>query len=91
MIYADTDFFMALVKESDWLKQRAEILQGLGDRVEIEPKLRALLTSNADALDAAVCVLAGSDFLRGRALPPPDLDEAKREGWIWVAGMASRR
>ncbi len=73
-------------------KQRAEILQGLGERVEIEPKLRALLTSNADALDAAVCVLAGSDFLRGRALPPPDLDEANRDGWIWVvAGMASRR
>lgn len=67
-------------------KQRAEILQELGERVEIEPKLRALLTSNADALDAAVCVLAGSDFLRGRALPPPNLDEAKREGWIWVAG-----
>jgi hypothetical protein len=72
-------------------KQRAEILQGLGERVEIEPKLRTLLTSNADALDAVVCVLAGSDFICGHALPPPDLDEAKREGWIWVAGMASRR
>ena len=45
----------------------------------------------ADALDAAVCVLAGRDFIRGHALSPPDLDEAKREGWIWVvAGMASR-
>jgi predicted RNase H-like nuclease len=72
-------------------KQRAEILQGLGDWVDIEPHLTALLTSNADALDAAVCVLAGRDFIRGHALPPPDLDEAKREGWIWVAGMASRR
>jgi predicted RNase H-like nuclease len=70
-------------------EQRAEILQGLGERVEIEPKLRAQLTSSADALDAVVCVLAGSDFLRGRALPPPNLDEAKREGWIWVAGGAS--
>ncbi len=72
-------------------EQRAKILQGLGDRVEIRPDLRDLLRSNADALDAVVCVLAGSDFLRGRALSPPDLDEAKREGWIWVAGMASRR
>jgi hypothetical protein len=35
-----------------------------------------------------VCVLAGSDFLHGRALPPPNLDEAKREGWIWVSKMA---
>ncbi len=72
-------------------EQRSEILQGLGERVEIQPDLRDLLWSNADALDAVVCVLAGSDFLRGHALPPPDLDEAKREGWIWVvAGMASR-
>jgi predicted RNase H-like nuclease len=68
-------------------EQRAKILQGLRDRVEIEPSLRSLLRSNADALDAVVCVLAGSDFIRGGALPPPNLDEAKREGWIWVAGM----
>jgi predicted RNase H-like nuclease len=73
--------------ESQW----AKIFQRLAERVEIEPTLRALLMSNADALDAAVCVLAGRDFLRGHALPPPNLDEAKREGWIWVAGMASRR
>ena len=72
-------------------EQRAEILRGLSERIEIEPKLSALLTSNADALDAVVCVLAGRDFIRGHALSPPDLDEAKREGWIWVAGMASRR
>jgi predicted RNase H-like nuclease len=69
-------------------KQRAEILQGLGERLEIPPELRDLPRSNADALDAAVCVLAGCDFIRGRALPPPDLDEAKREGWIWVSKMA---
>ena len=72
-------------------EQREEILQGLGERLEIPPELRDLPRSNADALDAVVCVLAGSDFLRSRALPPPDLDEAKREGWIWVAGTASRR
>ena len=72
-------------------KERAEILQGLSERVEIQLDLRDLLRSNADALDAAICVLAGSDFLRGHALPPPDLDKAKREGWIWVAGMTSRR
>ncbi len=72
-------------------EQRAEILQGLGERVEIQPDLRDLPTSNADALDAVVCVMAGSDFIRGRALAPSNLDEAKREGWIWVDGMASRR
>ncbi len=71
--------------------ERAEILQGMSERVEIGTNLRDLLRSNADALDAVVCVLAGSDFLRGRAFPPPNLDEAKREGWIWVVGMPSRR
>ena len=69
-------------------EQRAEILRGLGERMEIQSDLRDLPRSNADALDAVVCVLAGCDFIRGHALSPPDLDEAKREGWIWVAGMA---
>lgn len=75
-------------KKSSDETERAEILRGLGETVEIEPNLMALLRSNADALDAVVCVLAGSDFLRGRTLPPPNLDEAKREGWIWVSTMA---
>ncbi len=69
-------------------EQRSAILQGLAERVEIQPDLRDLPRSNADALDAVVCVLAGSDFLRGRAFPPPNLAEAEREGWIWVAGTA---
>jgi hypothetical protein len=37
-----------------------------------------------DEVDALVCTLAGVDFLRGRAAPPPDLSLAEREGWIWV-------
>jgi predicted RNase H-like nuclease len=69
---------------------RAEIFRGLGERVAIQPELRDLPRSNADALDAVVCVLAGRDFLLGRALTPADPDEAKREGWIWVPGRASR-
>ena len=40
--------------------------------------------SNADALDAVVCLLAAMDFLGGYALPPDDRDRAEREGWIWV-------
>lgn len=36
------------------------------------------------ALDAALCVLSGVDFIAGRAVPPDDLALAKREGWIWV-------
>jgi predicted RNase H-like nuclease len=43
-----------------------------------------LMAANDDALDAAVCVLAGVDFLRGRAAASTNLDAAKKEGWIWV-------
>jgi hypothetical protein len=43
-----------------------------------------LLATSADALDAAACVLAGTDFMRGVAIPPDDLDLAKKEGWIWA-------
>ncbi|MDE0029244.1 MAG: DUF429 domain-containing protein [Deltaproteobacteria bacterium] len=39
--------------------------------------------ANADALDAAVCVLAAADFVRGDATQPPNIDVASREGWIW--------
>lgn len=40
-----------------------------------------------DLLDAALCVLAGHDFLRGRAMGPSQSqqEQAEFEGWIWVA------
>lgn len=65
--------------------RRAEILRGLGERLEIPSDLRELPTSNADALDAIVCVLAASDFAKGRAAAPSDPEQARREGWIWVS------
>jgi len=43
-----------------------------------------LMIGTDHALDAVLCVLAGLDFLAGRAVPPDDLPLAKREGWIWV-------
>lgn len=60
---------------------RAEILEAMGREMklcEFEPML-----ANADALDAAVCVLAAWDFLSGRCLAPNDAETARREGWIW--------
>jgi len=42
-----------------------------------------MLEKNDDALDAAICVLAGADFLRGEAAEPPDIETARKEGWIW--------
>ncbi len=42
------------------------------------------LAENADVLDAAICLVAGRDFLKGQVLTPPSLSLAKKEGWIWV-------
>jgi len=49
-----------------------------------DPTSLKYLQSNADALDAAICILAGVDFLRGEVIEPTDLKLAKKEGWIWV-------
>jgi len=50
------------------------------------------MEKNDDALDAAICILAGADFLRGDVLQPEDIALAKKEGWIWIktpAGCSS--
>ncbi|MPZ76561.1 MAG: DUF429 domain-containing protein [Deltaproteobacteria bacterium] len=44
----------------------------------------AVFAQCADAIDAAVCVLAGADFINGLCIMPIDAAVAKREGWIWV-------
>ena len=44
----------------------------------------SLMEQNHDALDAALCVLAGSDFLRGDVIGPMNRPLAEKEGWIWV-------
>jgi hypothetical protein len=46
----------------------------------------AILLSDDDVLDAAICVLAGYHFLQGLCIPPTDPDLARREGWIWFRG-----
>jgi hypothetical protein len=43
-----------------------------------------LMVKNADALDAAVCVLAGHDFVTGACQRPENPERARKEGWIWV-------
>lgn len=41
--------------------------------------------NNVDILDAVICILAGADFLRSRCYcPERKLDQATKEGWIWV-------
>jgi hypothetical protein len=40
-------------------------------------------------IDAAICALAGTDFLEGTAVAPDDRELAEREGWIWAKARAS--
>jgi predicted RNase H-like nuclease len=63
--------------------RRQTILHGLEGRWQLGCDGSPLLES-ADVLDAAICVLAGCDFLRGKAVAPSNPDLARKEGWIWV-------
>jgi predicted RNase H-like nuclease len=70
-------------KRKDGQDARRELVGKLGNRIKL-PKETSLMEKNDDALDAAICVLAGADFLRGDVYKPTDLELAKKEGWIWV-------
>ena len=69
-------------KIEDHREKREEILHGLPN-IEVPCSCQHTARSNADALDALVCLLAAVDFLTGHAMPPQDCDLARTEGWIW--------
>lgn len=75
-------------KKPEGRAQRSALLDFLGQRLGL-PQDRTLMEDNDDALDAALCVLAGVDFLRGRAMEPDDLQTTVKEGWIWIRGRGS--
>ncbi len=67
--------------------RRAELRGRLGELLRLPDD--PILETNADALDAAVCVLAGLDFLHGACIDPGEhLETARKEGWIWVRDPA---
>ena len=70
--------------------ERERMVEGLGVRIVRTEDHRRMVES-ADALDAAVCVLAGADFLRGEAMEPRDRVRAEKEGWIWFRSRRSSR
>ena len=70
-------------KRPDQLEAREQILTWLASEAKLTKDL-SLALEDADALDAMLCVLAGVDFLAGKAYPPIDLVLAKKEGWIWI-------
>lgn len=64
-------------------KERTQIIEQLGKLVELPLKVENL-KRNADALDAAICILAAHDFLIGNIIEPDNKELAYKEGWIWV-------
>ena len=70
--------------------ERNAILQGLEAHMDTRAVQDAVL-DNADMLDAAVCVLAGRDFLEGWAFQPRDQVTGRTEGWIWVLDIERRQ
>ena len=77
-------------KNSEKNKQnREKILDSLSGYFQsgIKECHRDCMLKKADALDAVVCILAGLDFLKGKARGPESALErtrAEKEGWIWV-------
>lgn len=76
-------------KKRDQIAERSRIVAQLTECCTIRHS--GDLISEADVLDAAVCVLAGHEFLAGRAMAPRDNSSAQQEGWIWVSATPSRR
>jgi predicted RNase H-like nuclease len=76
-------------KKKEQKEVRQDILKGLREHARLPFDL-TLAEEDANVLDAIMCVLAGSDFLAGNALTPSDasppvlVDQAKKEGWIWI-------
>ncbi|HCO96973.1 MAG TPA: DUF429 domain-containing protein [Phycisphaerales bacterium] len=69
-------------KKRDQVACRDNIVEDLRSCLTL-PSDISLMRSNADVLDAVVCVLAAVDFLLGRVVEPEDRELAMKEGWIW--------
>ncbi len=70
-------------KRKEGQAARRVLLAFLGKQIRL-PVDTALMEGDDNALDAGICVLSALDFLRGRAMAPGNLEQARKEGWIWV-------
>lgn len=77
-------------KRKDQIEVRRHIIDGLNQRIHFAVDQRHA-ENHSDVLDAIVCVLAGIDFLTGKALSPDDLTQAEKEGWIWIKKGHNRK
>ena len=77
-------------KKPEQRDARRAISALLADHLPLTEPQRLRAIGSDHLLDAVLCTLAGADFARGRAMPPPaELRElARREGWIWVRAVS---
>lgn len=71
-------------KKSDGTVARLDLIEKLAPSADLT-RVREACAAHADTFDAAVCVIAGFDFLVGSCYPvaPEDAELALHEGWIW--------
>lgn len=67
---------------------REKLVRALRTEAKIADEMAAAMIASDHVLDAVLCVLAASDFVRGDVLRPEDEARARREGWIWVRPLA---
>ncbi|MFT5813619.1 MAG: putative RNase H-like nuclease [Psychroserpens sp.] len=70
-------------KKKENTDQRTEIFSALSNNIQFSADT-SILINDDDVLDAVVCVLAGSHFMKNLCMKPADSELAKKEGWIWV-------
>ncbi len=63
---------------------RETICERLAGEATFSAAARRAMLASDHFLDAALCVLAGADFMRGEVIRPNAGDLPRREGWIWV-------
>jgi len=65
---------------------RLALAEALASVVSIDAVRVEALAASDHVLDAGLCVLAASEVLGGKSVPPSPSEEplARREGWIWV-------
>jgi len=62
---------------------RSQLVGWLSGEMDLQG-LNEDLISSPHLLDAAVCVLAGGDFIACNCWPPQNNELARKEGWIWT-------
>ncbi|WP_051693878.1 DUF429 domain-containing protein [Desulfohalovibrio reitneri] len=64
---------------------REKLLEWLAEEMELPKATYEAALASDHVADALLCLLAGKDFLLGRAVAPGShqIDAARREGWIW--------